>query len=104
MSGRSMARAKAPVSRDPPPPGASAGQARPVVFRGMNEVQALVTEPAVVLIREVGLVKNRLQLKGMANSDTRINEPARVPFQQLSLTERSWDGSSIDCPIAGRTG
>jgi len=52
---------------------------------------------AVVLIREVGLIKNRLQMKGMANSDTKINEPACVPFQQLSLTERTLDAFSFDC-------
>jgi hypothetical protein len=64
----------------------------------MSEVSALITEPPVVLIREVGLIKNHLQFKGTANSDTRINEPACVRFQQLSLTERSLDGSSIDSP------
>jgi|KBSSwiStaDraftv2_1062776.scaffolds.fasta_scaffold342457_2 hypothetical protein len=63
----------------------------------MSEVSALITELPVVLIREVGLIKSDLQMKGMANSDIRINEPARVPFQQLSLTERSLDSFSIDC-------
>jgi len=63
----------------------------------MSEVSALITELPVVLIREVGLIKSDLQMKGMANSDTKINEPACVPFQQLSLTERTLDAFSFDC-------
>jgi hypothetical protein len=79
----------------------AADRSYPAVFRGMSEVSPLLTEPAVVLIPEVGLVKNHLRLKGMANPDTPMNEPASGRFQQLSLTERSL---AVFPSIAGQTG
>src|SRR4030095_5926008 len=39
---------------------------------------------------------NHFQMRGMAKSDTRINEPACDPFQRLSLIGRRLDVLSIE--------
>src|SRR5689334_24413459 len=71
------------------PPGVGQQRCCPAVGAS-GEVSPLLTEPAVVFIQVDWLIKNRSRLKGMANSDIQLTEPACVGFQQLSLPKRSF--------------
>jgi|SRR5689334_18416871 len=70
------------------PPGVGQQRRYPAVCAS-GEVLPLLTEPAVVLIRVDWLIENHLRLKGMANSDIQLTEPAGVGFQQVSLPNRN---------------